>query len=103
VLGVETLRSVVEQTPNELRFDLHPGLAEGGSRDGPFGGQRQVEGSAFVPEGVEEGLVSPPAGVGDEVEEKGDEEFGREWALSREVLFSGPERVGIAAGDQLGD
>jgi hypothetical protein len=85
---------------DELRFDLHPGLAECGSGDGPLLGQREAEAPAFVPEDVEEGLVAAPAGVGDEIEEEGDEDLGREWAASRKVLLTAPERAGIRAGKE---
>jgi hypothetical protein len=103
VLGIETLCSLVEHPADEVRFDLHPGLAEGGSRDGSLRGQGQIERSAFVPEGVEERLIATPAGVSDKVEEEGDEDLRREWAAPREVLLPAAERAGIRAGKEPGD
>jgi len=100
---VEALYPVTEQLANGVRLDLLPGLAEGGSGDGPLRRQREAERPALVPEGVEKGLIAAAAGVGDEVEEQSDEEFGREWAASREVVLTTPERSGLRAGKKAGD
>jgi len=103
MLRVEDPYPVTEQLANGVRLNLHPGLAEGGSGDGLLRGQREAERPALVPEGVEKGLVPAPASVGDKVEEQSDEEFGRKWAASREVVLTATERTGLRAGKKAGD
>jgi len=103
VEGFEALHPLMEQSSDEVRFNLHPGLAECGGRDWLPGGQGKVEGPTLVPEGVEQALVSPPTGIGYEEEEESDEDLRREGAASREVLLSPSKRAGIIAGKKLSD
>jgi hypothetical protein len=59
--------------------------------------------STLVPEGVEERLVATSPGVGDEVEEQGNEEFEGEGAATGEVLLALSENAGFDAGQELGE
>jgi hypothetical protein len=97
---VELVTGLVEERSDELGVDLLPGLAERGTGDGVHGGEGDAMVPALVPEGVKEGLVAAPPGVGDEVEEEGDEEFEGKRAAPREVLLTFSENGGIHAGQE---
>ena len=100
MLRIEALHHVMKQSPDEIRLDLHPGLAKSGRGDGVLSGQGQAEGATLVPKGIQERTVAASSGVGDEEEKEGDKDLGREWTAPREVLLAAPERGRILAGHE---
>jgi hypothetical protein len=94
---------LLHEMADELRFNLEPCLTEGRGRDGSWCGERNVECQTFVPEGLEEEAVSLAAGVGDQVDEKADQQLGREGSLAGEVLFPTEEFLGFGAGQEAAE
>ncbi len=91
---------LVNERPYELRVYLLSSLAEGGPGDRLLSGKGDVVVATLIPESVKKRFVASSSGIGNKVEEQGDEKLRGERAASREVLLSFSESGGFSAGQE---